>query len=497
MMRKSVNLFAAIAMVLTPVCAHAAGVSEQQLRAHIEILASDEFAGRDPGTEGEAKTIEYIAADWAKAGLKPAAADGSWFEPVPLVRRSLGSSQLSFTQKGRKLKFADNEIVMIGRDQNYSKQRLSVMFAGHGVNADGKPVGDVSGKLVFMLLAEADFLSEEMKSAAARRDVLIDAGAEAVVLIADNEPGSWNSIRRRSALPRLELVSRDSRAAVQGAASAEYIVGLATAANRDWDKLMRNANKADFPGVDFEITADLEVSTRVERFNSHNVIGKIAGRKKGNGAVLYMGHWDHLGICRPESAEDRICNGAVDNASGLAVLSEVAKALRKKKHDRDIYFLATTAEESGLLGAYAYSEKPVFPLEDIVIALNVDTIAVAPRGAKVAIIGRGTTSLDPMIEKIAEKLGRKIERSDDANAFIRRQDGWALAQKGVPAVMVGGAFADIDLLQRFLEGDYHGPEDELTASTPLGGAAQDADLHIELGKFFANARKYRRDKTGS
>ena len=125
---------------------------------------------------------------------------------------------------------------------------------------------------------------------------------------------------------------------------------------------------------------------------AHNVIGKIGGPQKGQRRVLYMGHWDHLGICAPEDAPDRICNGAVDNASGIAVLTEVAERLAKKRHDRDIYFIATTAEESGLLGAYAYADKPVFPLDQIVMSLNVDTIAIAPRGAKVAIIGRGTTS---------------------------------------------------------------------------------------------------------
>ncbi|NJM50386.1 MAG: M28 family peptidase [Sphingomonadales bacterium] len=381
-MRKTVNLFAAIAIFLLSLPAHAAGVSEAQLRTHIEILASDEFAGREPGTEGEAKTIDYIARNWTKAGLKPAALDGSWFDPVPMVRRAAGSTKLSFTQKGRKLKFADSEIILIGKDPSYSRTSLSVQFVGHGVNKNGKLVGDVTGKLVFMLQTEAAFLPEDMRSSAARREALVAAGAEAVVLISDNEPGSWNSIRRRLISPRLQLESNDDTAALQGAVSAEFVVGLSTATGRDWDKLVRSAQDADFAAVDFGITADLEVTTHVERFNSYNVIGKIPGRKKGSGAVLYIGHWDHLGLCRPETEEDRICNGAVDNASGIAVLTEVAKALRKKRNDRDIYFLATTAEESGLLGAYAYAEKPVFPLEDIVIALNVDTIAIAPRGQR-------------------------------------------------------------------------------------------------------------------
>jgi hypothetical protein len=114
----------------------------------------------------------------------------------------------------------------------------------------------------------------------------------------------------------------------------------------------------------------------------------------------------------------------------------------------------------------------------------------------VAIIGRGTTPLGAVVETVAKKTGRAIEESNDANAFIQRQDGWALAQKGVPALMVGGSFADLNLLQKFLGSDYHGPNDELTDSTELGGAAEDTDLHIALGRHFADTRKYKSKKAG-
>jgi Peptidase family M28 len=141
------------------------------------------------------------------------------------------------------------------------------------------------------------------------------------------------------------------------------------------------------------------------------------------------------------------------------------------------------------LGAYAFTEKPIVPLDKIVVALNIDTIAVAPRGEKVTIIGRGTTALDAVIDRIAKKTGRLMDETTEANSFIRRQDGWALTQKGVPALMIGGAFGDLVRLQLFLDDDYHGPDDELTETTELGGAAEDADLHVALGKHFASTRK--------
>jgi Peptidase family M28 len=368
------------------------------------------------------------------------------------------------------------------------------VFTGSGVKSDGTVAADVAGKAAFVLF-DAENVPDNMKSPRARREALIAAGAEAVIFVGDSK-GNWPTLRRLLLSRPIALESREKRALLEGAVSTEFAVGLVTAAGQDWDKLRTNAKQADYAGEMLGIDADLDVKTDVYRFNSSNVIGKISGRKKNSGALLFMGHWDHLGICGPEDAPDRICNGAVDNASGIAVMNEVAEALAKKKHDRDIYFVATTAEESGLLGAYAFAEKPVVPLDEIVLSLNVDTIAIAPRGSKVAIIGRGTTPLDAGVEAVAKKTGRAIESSTDANAFIQRQDGWALTQKGVPALMVGGSFADLNLMQKFLGSDYHGPNDELTDSTELGGAAEDADLHIALGRHFADTRKYKSKKAG-
>ena len=463
-------------------------ISEDDLRPHIEVLASDAFEGREPGTEGERKTTAYISEQWQKAGLKPAATDGSWFDPVKLIRRGPGTSEFTFRARGEKLRFADDEIVLIGREASYSQSKLPLWFAGYGITADGKVAGDVAGKAVLMLADRPGFAAEEMKSIRARREALVAAGAEAVIAIG-GEQAEYPFIRRQLLSRPINLVSREKRAALEGVVGARFAVAMVTAAGGDWDKLRKSADAADFAGSSLGVTGDFSVTTDVNAFDSSNVIGKLPGKKPGSGAVFYMGHWDHLGFCRPEGEEDRICNGAVDNASGIAVLTEVARSLAKKRYDRDIYFMATTAEESGLLGAYAFTENPAVPLNQIVVVLNIDTIAVAPRGAKVAIVGRGTTKFDTVIEAIAKKAKRKIELSTDSNEFIRRQDGWALTQKGVPALMVGGAFADLARLEAFLSDDYHGPDDELTDDTELGGAAEDAMLHVALGQHFASTRK--------
>jgi len=488
----SAILVGLVGFVASPVLSKA--VTEADLRAHIAILASDDFEGRKPGTAGEAKTVKYIAEQWANAGLKPASSDGGWFQPVPLIQRGQGSFDYSFNTNGRKLRVGSDDIILIGKQAEYVRTKLPMVFVGMGVESDGTVGADVAGKAVLVLF-DAENVPEKMKPPRARREELVAAGAEAIIFVGDSK-GSWQSLRRLLLSRPIALESRETRAPLEGAVTSEFAVGLVTAAGQDWDTLRAHAKQADYAGEALGIDADFNIKTDIYRFNSSNIIGKISGRKKNSGALMFMGHWDHLGICVPEGVPDRICNGAVDNASGIAVMNEVAKALAKKKHDRDIYFVATTAEESGLLGAYAFAQKPVLPLDQIILSLNVDTIAIAPRGSKVAIIGRGTTPLDAEVEAVAKKTGRMIESSTNANAFIQRQDGWALTQKGVPALMVGGSFADLDLLQKFLGSDYHGPTDELTDATELGGAAEDADLHIALGRYFADTRKYKSKKAG-
>jgi hypothetical protein len=496
-MRKIAVMLAAFTLCIFAAPLAAAKVSDASLRAHIKVLSSDEYEGREPGTEGEKKTISYISSAWKTAGLVPADKGGSWFQAVPLVEYGPDEAKVVFSSAGRTLKFNSDEVILIGKESSYQKKAVPVVFGGYGFKSDGSVISDVSGKIILLLTDRAAAGNNPGRSANVAREALIAAGAEGVILVADGEPGNWAAMRRRFVTGHATLQSEMMRAPVEGAISSEFAVGMVTAATRDWDKLRGEAKGADFDTVALGINAALDITTAIRRFDSQNVIGKIPGKKPGNGSVLFLAHWDHLGICRPEGEADRICNGAVDNASGIAVLTEVARALAKARYDRDIYFLATTAEEKGLVGAKYFAANPVTPLNQIVVAFNIDTIAVAPAGAKVAIIGRGKTKLDTMIDSVARKMKRKIEPSTDANSFIRRQDGWVLSEKGVPALMVGGSFADLSLLEKFLASDYHGPNDELTPSTVLSGAAEDADLHVALGKFFASTKSFKGNKTGS
>lgn len=218
---------------------------------------------------------------------------------------------------------------------------------------------------------------------------------------------------------------------------------------------------------------------RLGSFTSHNVIGVARGRRPDGKAVLLMAHWDHIGICAPQAA-DKICNGAIDNASGVAAIIAVAEKVARMGLDRDVWFVATGAEEWGLLGARAFADKPPMPLADIVAGFNLDTVAIAPAGEKVAMVASPNSRLEYLVKDSALAMGRGWDGDREADNFLRRQDGWALAEHGVPMVMAGGSFSNLALLKRFLAAGYHGPEDELGLNTDLGGAVDDANLHVEL-----------------
>ena len=223
-------------------------------------------------------------------------------------------------------------------------------------------------------------------------------------------------------------------------------------------------------------------------FTAYNVVGRVPGRFSDGRAVVVMAHYDHLGICEPEGAHDRICNGAVDNASGVAALIAVAERIGRMRLDRDVWFVATSGEEWGLLGAKAFAAYPPVRLDSIIAGFNLDTIAIAPRGSPVAIVAPDDSPLNQLVRDAAAAMGRPFDADKEAQTFLRRQDGWALTQRGVPMIMAGGSFSDMKVLEAFLGSTYHSPKDELRPDTELGGAVDDANLHVELVRRAASRR---------
>ena len=479
-------------VLVLPFGLRAQPISEADLFGHIEILASDAFEGRKPGTTGENKTVNYIATQWAMAGLQPAAAKASWYAPVALVERIPRASHISFSadNRGRGVTLHQEEIILRSMDRSFQQSNIPVVFAGYGDSEQGRDTASVSGKLVLLPSHPPEGGDDEPSFQILKRAFARD-GAIGVIAIAE-DPERWSRLQRSYQRGSTALAGPENHAAMEGLISFDQFNRLAKQAGLDPDSLLDGSDAVSI--VDLGLRADATVETQIMPYTSHNVIGKIPGNNPESGALLFIGHWDHFGECRTEDPlepdRDRICNGAVDNASGISLLIETAKRLSGEDQDRDIYFLATTAEEKGLLGARAFVEHPVLALDNLVAVFNADTVALSDDGKNIAVIGLGQSPLDPAIENVAEQEGRVIDRSGKPDAFLRRQDGYVFLERGVPAYMITSAFADEDRLQAYLNGSYHDVSDEVNDSLTLTGAASDANFHVALGRYFSSTETY-------
>lgn len=457
---------------------------EDQMMAHIRELASDAYQGRQPGTEGEAKTLRYLGKQWFEMGLVSGTNDpgNEWFAPVALTERTPALSSARFSRRGRP-QYTPADAVLVLTSGNRSLLRdAPVLFVGLAKGAM-PPRNELAGRVALLLDGGID--------TGERQNALLEAGASAVMTVLDGERTLAN-VRSRRIRPGYALANEKLGGDLEVFITAAGLQNLLQGSGRTLAGLEAAAAKPDFMPTSLDLAATLEATTRETAISTFNLIGKLPGRRPGSGAVLFVAHWDHFGICGQPPAEDIICSGAVDNASGLAALTEIARRLVKgSKLDRDVYFLATTAEELGLLGAHAFAENPPLPLKQIVAAFNIDTIALSPTGTPLAIVGRGMTRLDSQIEAVARRQRRQVVAGEAANAYVRRQDGWALLQHDIPAVMVSSAYADTARIEAFFEGPYHRPADNLKREIELGGAAQDVAFHIALAKWFGDARRVR------
>ncbi|WP_166039896.1 M28 family peptidase [Sphingosinicella sp. YJ22] len=468
-----------------------APITAADLRPHIDSLASDAFEGRQPATPGEALTTNYLSRALAARGVEPAGPDGSWLQPVAIVERGVGRHETRWVANGRRIAVADEALVLTSRDPRARIASAPVVFAGHGAVMPDRGIDQLAGAdfrgAVALVLYEGPAV-DGFPSFQQRIAALAEAGAVAVIGI--TAPDLPFAQVRRAATQGAVALDGGPLPAAYGVISWDAAMALFEGAGRDLQAMLNEQPGSSFRSVSLPVRAGIDVMTEVRRYTTNNVVGRIRGSAGGGESVLLLGHWDHVGICRPEGAPDRICNGAVDNASGMATLVEAAGRLGAgARPQRDILILATTAEEIGLLGAEHFARNPVVPSGSIVAAVNVDTAAIHPAGMPVAMIG-GTAEMRAVAGRVASGLGRHLDADQEADLLAERQDGWALVRNGIPAMMAGGSFSDMRLLVAFLNGAYHGPDDEASDSLELAGAAEDATLLVALARAFADPAAY-------
>ena len=450
---------------------------EAQLTADIVALSADDFAGRYPGTPGEAKTQRWLIDRYAGIGLQPGAGEGDWTQEFTLVRRApgdaAGAATATLTHGARKIALSQGLLaVHPGLDEAVLSDVPIVGLA--------PDIGELAPRSL------ANRAVAVPASALAQLFAKIEVAAPKALVVTAQTDEEYARTKGLLTRGRWRLASDTSGPAVlllspEDGARLEAAIG-------------ETADRApDAHGViAYDTILDARIVQQTDRIETANVIGRMPGAVPGAGAVLLLAHWDHLGdACGPPDAADRLCNGAVDNASGIAVMVEAVRiALRDGPLDRDVVVLATSAEELGLLGARAFVADPPFPLPTIAAAFNLDTMAIAPRGTPVVVLGAGKTALDAGIAQVVQAEGRAIVPSDMQDAFLPRQDGWALLSEGVPTVLVSSALADTAAFGSFMQGPYHGADDDVEAGLELGGAAEDTLLHAALIRHFANLQTY-------
>ncbi|MBU1378909.1 MAG: M28 family peptidase [Alphaproteobacteria bacterium] len=531
-------LSAALSALLTGAAVAATPVIDvPRVMADIKVLSSDEYEGRGPATEGERKTVAYLIQQMTAAGLQPAGdkqTDGSraWTQDVPLVRSATkGPVNVSVKLGGETKTWKQGEDIairatMIG--DHLTVKDAPVVFVGYGVKApernwdDFKGV-DLKGKVALVLVNDPDFETGEgdfggkamtyygrwtYKFEEAARQ-----GAIGFLVIHETAPASygWATVKNSNTNEIFDVIRKDPRtdhAPLEAWVQKDSAIAMLKAAGLDFDALKKAAQTRAFKPVELKgVSFSTDYAVDAQKVVSKNVVGAIIGSKHPDERVFYTAHWDHLGVGLPDAKGDKIYNGALDNASGTAMLVELGRAFAKgPKPDRTVVFMSVTAEEKGLLGSEYYASSPLYPLATTVGVINMD--GVGPGGLARDFTTSGNAPLTLQDELIT--VGKAHDRTyspdprPEAGSFFR-SDHFPFAKVGVPAISFGGGQ---DLVEggkaagqarraAYTANQYHQPADEFDPTWDPKGFEADGTLLFELGQRLANSRIWPEWKVGA
>ena len=500
--------------------------SEARYRAHIQRLASDEFVGRAPRTEGEKKTLEYIAQEFRKAGLEPGVG-GSYLQPVPLVEITThADATMDLRGQGGDLalRYADDMVVWTRRPVPESRVTdAEVIFAGYGIVApeygwDDYAGLDVRGKVVLVLVNDPGFATQDPSLFSGNTmtyygrwtykfEEAVRQGAAGLLVIHETAPAAypWAVVRNGAAQPQFDLVLEDpasQRLELEGWVTHEAAGRVLALAGEDYEALKAAAAKRGFRGKALDVTASVGVRNDVARGESHNVVGLVRGSERPDEVFVYTAHWDHLGTLPvAEDGADAIFNGAADNATGVAALVEIGRAFAetRPRPKRSLMFVAVTAEESGLLGSEYFATNPPVPVAQMAGGLNMDNLSPLGRARDVVVIGYDASELDEHLRRAAAKQDRVLAREPTPEkGLYYRSDHFNLAKQGVPMIYpkagvdlrTGGVEAGRAWLDEYVAKHYHKPSDEYDPGWDVTGTLQDLAVYYDVGLAVANTEEW-------
>ncbi|MFM6932415.1 MAG: M20/M25/M40 family metallo-hydrolase [Novosphingobium sp.] len=533
-MLKSPLLVLALALVLAPFAqasarpkaAEADAISSERLSADVRTLASPSFAGRAPGTAGEAKTINWLVGQLKKIGLKPGGPNGAWIQPVPLIRTRLGSGTIAATGKAGSLTLTQMRDIYVSTVRAADRVRIAeapLVFVGYGINApergwdDFKDI-DLKGKVAVFLINDPDFEAAAGEPVAGkfggRRmtyygrwtykfEEAARRGAIAALIVHD-APGAgygWNTVTAPGG-ENYDIAAAPDSVALQGWLEGAAANRLFAAAGLDLATQRLRARSADFRPVELGMTLAADLPVTHEALMSRNVLARIDGRTRANEVVMFGAHWDAYGQGAADAEGRTVRPGATDDALGVAGLLELARRFKQTPTpDRSVVFAFWTAEERGLLGSETYASKPVYRAADTVANITLDILQTGGPARDVMLVGQGQNSLEDDLATAAAHQGRTVtpEALPERGLFYRA-DHFPLAKRGVPTLLLMAISGAPDLVaggrpagQAWLDGYmhcYHQTCDEWNASLDFSGAAQDVALAYRVGRDLATSARW-------
>ena len=492
-----------------------ASINPERIRAHVKFLASDLLEGRGTGQRGGDIAAEYIATEFSLYGLKPAGDNGSYMQKVPMVGIKTVDDGTTFSlvpKKGAPLVLANRTdyVAMDETGKTDTTIDAPLVWIGYGIDAPEYKWNDyagvdVKGKVLLMLVNEPpsddpNFFKGKALTYYGRWTYKYEEaarkGAAGVILIHKTDMASygWEVVRnswggersylRNDPAPKLKVASWIQLDVAQK---------LAKDCGMNLDEMISTAQKPGFKAEELPASLKARIVSTVRPFDGNNVVALLPGSNSSlkDQGVMFSAHYDHLGIV-PGMPGDNIYNGAQDNATGVGILLEIARAysVAKEAPPRSVYFVSVTAEEQGLRGSEYFGKHPPIPAKEISLDLNYDDVPPWGVPEEVLVNGAERTTYYPEVQKMAKDFGLTIVPDPVPNAgHYYRSDHFSLARVGVPAFSIGEGvlYKGHDHVwgeqkaKEFVKNDYHHPSDEYHPSMDFAGDAVMARFGFALG----------------
>jgi hypothetical protein len=513
---------AACILLLTATSAFAqpTQINEPTLRGHVRYLADDLLEGRGPGSRGDKLAQVYVATQFQTLGLAPAAADGGWLQPVPLVGvRTRQPPAVTFTSSDDSVTLESmvDFVSSIGHPtERVSIDAAEVVFVGYGIEApeydwDDYKGADLRGKVLLMLNNDP---ADDPKLFEGRRrlyygrwdykyNIAAERGAAGAIIIHTTESAGypWQVVQTSWSGEEFELRGADSpQMDLKAWATEDAARKIVSLQGHDLDQLRAAAEKRDFQPVSLGTSLSIDLTASVRQQDTANVLGLLEGSdpKLRTEFLICMAHHDHLGLgAQRDENGDNIYNGAVDNAVGTAALLAMAKAFAglPERPARSVLFAAVGAEEQGLLGSKHFAADPPIAPGRMAAVLNIDGANIIGRTHDVNVIGHGKSSLDQIVAAVAKTQNRVVVPDPFPDrGYYYRSDQFSLAKIGVPGVYLHPGINVVGKpdgwgkakLNDWVQNIYHQPSDEYREDWDLSGAVEDVRLMFQVGLRVAN-----------